>query len=126
MNENIDLTKILDGCPIRTAFYNTVYGECTLLMVSDHRYYPIVLKTYREYDKRYAEVRLTRDGRTEYSYNGECTLFPSKEQRDWSRFERFWDKPKVERFDVNTLQPYDKVLAKETLRRMSHADLLTS
>lgn len=113
MNENIDLTKILDGCPIRTAFYNTVYGECTLLMVSDHRYYPIVLKTYREYDKRYAEVRLTRDGRTEYSYNGECTLFPSKEQRDWSRFERFWDKPKVERFDVNTLQPYDKVLAKD-------------
>ena len=113
MNENIDLTKILEGCPIRTVFYNTVYGECTLLMVSDHRYYPIVLKTYREYDKRYAEVRLTRDGRTEYSYNGECTLFPSKDQRDWSKFVRFWDKPKVEKFDINTLQPFDKVLAKD-------------
>lgn len=113
MNENLDLTKILEGCPIRTAFYNTVYGECTLLMVSDHRYYPIVLKTYREYDKRYAEVMLTRDGRTEYSYNGECTLFPSKDQRDWSKFERFWDKPKVEKFDPKTLQPFDKVLVRD-------------
>ena len=113
MNENLDLTKILKGCPIRTKFYNTVYGECTFLMVSDHRYYPIVLKTYREYDKRYAEVWLTRDGRTDYSYNGECTLFPSKSQRDWSKFERFWDKPKIEKFDPKTLQPFDKVLAKD-------------
>ena len=127
MNENLDLTKILEGCPIRTKFYNTVYGECTLLMVSDHRYYPIVLKTYREYDKRYAEVRLTRDGRTEYSYNGECTLFPSKTQRDWSKFERFWDKQKKERFDPKTLQPFDKVLVRDddcywTADLFSHID----
>lgn len=123
MNENLDLTKILEGCPIRTAFYNTVYGECTLLMVSDHRYYPIVLKTYREYDKRYAEVSLTRDGRTEYSYNGECTLFPSKDQRDWSKFVRFWDKPKVERFDPKTLQPFDKVLVRDDSQRRWKGDL---
>ena len=127
MNENLDLTKILEGCPIGTAFYNTVYGECTLLIVSDHRYYPIVLKTYREYDKRYAEVSLTRDGRTEYSYNGECTLFPSKDQRDWSKFVRFWDKPKVERFDPKTLQPFDKVLVRDddcywTADLFSHID----
>lgn len=38
--------------------------------------------------------------------------FEIKEQRDWSKFERFWDKPKVERFDVNTLQPFDKVLSR--------------
>ena len=115
MNENIDLTKILEGCPIGTKFYNTVYGECILLMVSDHRYYPIVLKTYREYDKRYSEVRLTRDGRTEYSYNGECTLFPSKDQRDWSKFERFWNKPKVEveKFDPRTFRTFDKVLCRD-------------
>lgn len=40
-----------------------------------------------------------------------CT-FPSKEQRDWSKFERFWDKPKVEKFDPKTFQPFDKVLVR--------------
>ena len=39
--------------------------------------------------------------------------FEIKDQRDWSKFERFWDKPKVERFDPKTLQPFDKVLAKD-------------
>ena len=41
-------------------------------------------------------------------------LFPSKDQRDWSKFERFWDKPKVEKFDITTLQPYDKILVRDT------------
>ena len=29
---------------------------------------------------------LTKDGRLFGEYNGECMLFPSKEQRDWSKF----------------------------------------
>ena len=36
--------------------------------------------------------------------------FEIKDQRDWSKFVRFWDKPKVEKFDPKTLQPFDKVL----------------
>lgn len=47
--------------------------------------------------------------------DAECTVFPSKEQRDWSKFVRFWDKPKVEKFNVNTLQPFDKVLVRDLL-----------
>ena len=54
------------------------------------------------------------DGRL-YSNRGECALFPSEEQRDWSKFERFWDNPKVDTFDVNTLQPFDKVLVRDFL-----------
>lgn len=27
MNENIDLTKILEGCPVGTKFYSSVYGK---------------------------------------------------------------------------------------------------
>ena len=38
--------------------------------------------------------------------------FEITDQRDWSKFERFWDKPKVEKFDVNTLHPFDKVLTR--------------
>lgn len=39
--------------------------------------------------------------------NGECLLFPSKENRDWNKFKV--DKPK---FDPKTLKPFDKVLVK--------------
>ena len=34
-------------------------------------------------------------------------LFPSKEQRDWSKF-----KPNKPKFDPKTFQPFDKVLVK--------------
>lgn len=113
MNENIDLTKILDGCLKGTKFYNTVYGECTFLCVSDHRYYPIKLQAYSERNNSYSTVMLTKDGRVMYSHSGECTLFPSKDQRDWSKFKRFWDEPKPEKFDPKTLQPFDRVLARD-------------
>ena len=56
------------------------------------------------------DVSVTKRGTHHTQFDGECTLFPSKDQRDWSKFVRFWDKPKVEKFDPNTLQPFDKVL----------------
>ena len=40
---------------------------------------------------------------------GECTLFPSREQRDWSKFSAPWYKK--ERFDPKTLKPFDKIIA---------------
>ena len=56
------------------------------------------------------------DGKYRFDSNfssSECLLFPSKDQRDWSKFERFWDKTKEERFDANTLQPFDKILVRD-------------
>lgn len=44
------------------------------------------------------EVNYAEDGRSSCIFDGECTLFPSKDQRDWSKFRRFWDEPKVEKF----------------------------
>lgn len=115
MNENLDLTKILEGCPKGTKFYSSNYGDVTFFDISPYarERYPIRLQ-YRSLNinSQPLIVSLTEDGRSVYGYDGECTLFPSKEQRDWSKFVRFWDKPKVERFDVNTLQPFDKVLSR--------------
>ena len=114
MNENLDLTKILEGCPEGTKLYSTVNGEVIFMWVnSEDKLYPIVLKAHNECTRESCIVYSTTDGRYRYDYNGECTLFPSKDQRDWSKFERFWDKPKAERFDPKTLQPFDKVLAKD-------------
>lgn len=123
MNENLDLTKILEGCPEGTKFYSSIFGEVTFARITAFPAYPIELKVYIKTDEDGLITYVTKDGRKEYNYDGECTLFPSKEQRDWSKFERFWDKPKVEKFDINTLQPFDKVLVRTELKGVWNIDL---
>ena len=113
MNENLDLTKILEGCPAGTEFYSSVYGNLTFIKIT--LFNTIIMMNTR------CRYSFTKDGRLYYGIgectlfpyygDGECTLFPSKEQRDWSKFVRFWDKPK-EKFDPKTLQPFDKVLVR--------------
>ena len=114
MNENLDLTKILEGCPEGTKLYSTVNGEVIFQNVASFSCdYPITAKAYNKNKNSMKNVWFTKDGTYMLDYDGECVLFPSKDQRDWSKFERFWDKPKAERFDPKTLQPFDKVLAKD-------------
>ena len=109
MNENLDLTKILEGCPEGTMFYSSNYGDVRFIDINLASQYPIRLMA-KNADNDISDVSVTKRGTHHMHFDGECTLFPSKTQRDWSKFERFWDKPKKERFDVNTLQPFDKVL----------------
>ena len=105
MNENIDLTKILEGCPDGTEFYSSVYGNVRFVKIT--LFNTILMLTTTTYQS------FAKDGRLYYGV-GECTLFPSKDQRDWSKFERFWDKPeKADRFDPNTLMPFDKILVRK-------------
>ena len=108
MNENIDLTKILYGCPRGTELYNTVYGKVRFLWVDFLNKLPIVISTYSD-----VIIHLTKEGRLISTYDGECTLFPSKDQRDWFKFMRFWDKPKVKRFNLKTLQSFDRILVRD-------------
>ena len=108
MNENLDLTKILEGCPIGTKLYSTIFGNVSLKEIVSDREYPIIIS------QGIKTIPITKEGKYILYYDGECTLFPSKDQRDWSKFERFWDKPKVERFDPKTFQPFDKVLGRDT------------
>ena len=115
INENLDLTKILDGCPMWTKFYSTIHDEISFKRIQLSSDYPIVFDS----DVVGGEVTLTKTGRA-LQGAGECIVFPSKDQRDWSKFERFWDNPKteeptVEIFDENTLQPFDKVLVRDYL-----------
>lgn len=53
-------------------------------------------------------------------YESECLLFPSKDQRDWSKFK--CQKPK---FDPKTLQEYNKVLARDANDREWNALLFS-
>lgn len=113
MNENIDLTKILEGCPIGTKLYSTLQGEVGFVRINFYNARPIVVSVYNEHIGTTIYECYAKDGRYNSFYDGECTLFPSKEQRDWSKFERFWDKPKVKKFDPKTLLPFDKVLTRD-------------
>ena len=112
MNENIDLTKILDGCPMWTKFYSTIHNEISFKRIELSKDYPIIFDS----DAIGGEVILTEKGMALRGV-GECIVFPSKDQRDWSKFVRFWDKksldkPVTEKFDPKVLQPFDKVLAR--------------
>ena len=105
MNENLNLVEILKYCPEGTKLYSTVYGDVELVRVYlDVNTYPIEIKIDEGSDMIY----ITNDGRLFDDFRGECTLFPSKDQRDWSKF-----KIKKPKFDPKTLKPFDKVLVRD-------------
>ena len=120
MNENLDLTKILEGCPKGIDFYHTVYGTVLFNSIDLDSEYPIRFIVGKNQINS-----VTKSGLAISDYKGECILFPSKEQRDWSKFEKFWDKPKIERFDPKTLQPFDKVLVRNDSLGSWRCDLLS-
>lgn len=111
MNENIDLTKILKNCPKGTKLYTPVWGEVVFIEVKKYKkcLYPICINT----NASTSYTCLAKDGR--YITNREeteCILFPSKEQRDWSKFSAPWYKK--EKFDPKTLKPFDRVLVRDS------------
>lgn len=98
MNENLNLYEILKECPKGTKLYCTVLGDVT----------------FHSVDKDLISVRNTSGIINNFSLNGrfykegECVLFPSKNQRDWSKF-----KVPVQKFDPKGFQPFDKVLMRD-------------
>ena len=116
MNENIDLTKILKDCPEDTKFYCSICGEVTIKIKNNYTH-PIHVYQKTIYAENPILVcRLSIFGKYNKDLDGECILFPSKEQRDWNKFAAPWYKK--ERFDPNTLQPFDKVLVRDSYNEM--------
>lgn len=97
MNENIDLTKILKCCPEGTKFWSMLDEEVEFVYIDGDCINFRVTKTNKE-------TFYYNDGKA-YRGIGECVLFPSKDQRDWSKFVPTWI-VKV------TLHPFDKVLVR--------------
>ena len=104
MNENIDLTKILKDCPKGTKFYTSVWGEASFERILERGFYTIGIDTLSGY--KY----LTKEGRYINADDAECILFPSKDQRDWSKFTAPWYKKG--KFDPKTLNAFDRVLVR--------------
>lgn len=108
MNENVDLTKILKNCPKGFKLYSTVLGCVSFKEIINSGEYPIGVSC-----KSGLTERFTAYGKMTIDYDGECTLFPSKDQRDWSKFIAPWYKR--EKFDPKTLQQFDRVVVKNIL-----------
>ena len=107
MNENIDLTKILKNCPKGWKFYSSAFGEVEFDYISEYSTNPICIRVNANF-----YPFLNKYGKYYIENKGECILFPSKDQRDWGKFSAPWYKK--EKFDPKTLQPFDKVLVRDS------------
>ena len=107
MNENINLCEILKDCQKGTKFFSYIHGEVEFHSIDLSLSHPIIVeaKAKAEYirTKTFSKGGFFDDG-----FNGICTLVPSLEQPDWSK----WQCPKP-KFDPKTLKPFDIVLVSE-------------
>ena len=80
MNENLNLLEILKDAPKGTKLYSTIWGDVELVEAQ-----PLWIKCITPNG---TEWHFEMNGKLNAasSGNGECVLFPSKEQRDWSKF----------------------------------------
>lgn len=82
MNENINLCEILKNTPKGTKFYTPIYGEVEFNEIDNVSNFPIRTKVKDNH------VSFTKEGYFTYLGIPECMLFPSKDQRDWSKYQR--------------------------------------
>jgi len=78
----LDLTKILKE---KDEVYSTTEGVGIVSQMNILPQSPIIVKFC---DKPFRSWSFTKEGKFGGNVNGECVLFPSKTQRDWSRFLR--------------------------------------
>ena len=96
MNENLNLVEILKDCPKGTKLYSLAFGYVELECVfQDNSKYPILIKL-----RNNTTDSLTKDGKL-FEY-GDCMLFPSKDQRDWSKFKP--EQHKKPKFDPKSMK----------------------
>lgn len=96
----INIVEKLKDCPKGTKLYSTVFGDLEFLEIdNENRNYPITVTVK---DKDWGKEKFTAEGKWTITKNSECVLFPSKDNRDWNKFN----------LPTNTLKPFDKVLCR--------------
>ena len=102
MNENIDLTKILKDCPKGEKFYSPLFGDIEFNKIDKKANMVVVGEDWE----------LNSDGTiTLEDKSPEIILYPSREQRDWSKFTAPWYKK--DKFDPKTLKPFNRVVVRD-------------
>lgn len=83
IDEDLNLCEILKDCPKGTEFYSSILGRIQFIGINESdNVYPVMVKNLHG-DKYF----FTRKG---FYYpcfsDAECVIFPSKDQRDWSKW----------------------------------------
>ena len=95
----MNIVEKLKDCPTGTKLYSPIFGDCFFdYIASNDATYQIKVKAEEH------TVSFLADGRYLNGYNGECMLFPSRDNRDWSSF-------KIKK-EYN-FKPFDKVLVRD-------------
>lgn len=105
--QKLNLCEVLKDCPKGTVFYSALHGKVNFVGIDEEEHPIIFMFTDKGVE---FTSRVSSEGKYLYSTKGECILFPSKDQRDWSKFNAPW--LKKERFDPKTLKPFDRVLVR--------------
>lgn len=90
METKINITTILKNKPKGTKLYSTVHGKCTFEAITDE-IFKINFCTSKFGLMQAGECTLIKFG--DMFDDEECIIFPSKEMRDWSKFQ--WEKGDV-------------------------------
>ncbi len=101
----MNIAEILKDCPSGTRLYSPIYGELSLVNAVPGHIYPICCCT-----RRGNVVDFTEDGLLNIT-DAEPTLFPSKEQRDWNKF-NVNDQVAAQETKPQ-FKPFDKVLVRD-------------
>lgn len=100
----MNIAEKLKKCPKGMKLYSPIFGELELYCVKDDKEYPITCIT-----RKGSYELFTSEGRYFLDYSdAECMLFPSKDQRDWSKFGVGGKKIKYQ------FKPFDRVLARDS------------
>ena len=132
MNENLNLVEILKHAPKGTKLWSPIFGECIFQYIYINKgedweipmIHTITTKDYCSKDSIIYWADFLSNGKLESCYgdDGECMLFPSKENRDWSKLKTLWMHKHFE-LGQKVLVPYhDGDIYKWRLTFYSHYD----
>lgn len=103
MNNIAEILTGYDGKGI--ILYSPLYGNVELLGIRTGALYPIICRVFKNDDI----CQFSSDGRVDFA-DSECLLYPSKDQRDWSKF-KLCNKSANKKLQ---LKPFDKVLVRDS------------
>ena len=106
-SQKLNLCEILNYCPQGETFWSPMLDGVKFSCIDEERQMIIV-----ETIEGHFTWEINADGTISIDEvtSPEVMLYPSKEMRDWSKFTAPW--LKKERFDPQTLNPFDKVLVR--------------
>ena len=103
--QKLNLCEILKHCPEGEPFWSPFLGDVKFYDIDQKRNFIVISLESGETWKINADGTISFGTTT----SPEIMLYPSREQRDWSKVKY---EPREKKFNPNTLKPFDKIIAR--------------